>query len=225
MTDRLCVYALVSGSAGTLRATGIAGERLRQVRVAGVEVVVGVMPRPPRLHAAALRRYDRVMRELMETHSSVLPARFGTCADSPDELARAVRDRREAIRRSLRLVRNRAQMTLRLFTPAEDPIEARPAFRLESEREYGPTQGTEYLRTRARELQIPAAAPLRAAVRKWVRAERVERHEGSRLAGSIYHLIPRGAAPAYRRAMERAALRAGLTTVVSGPWPPYAFTE
>jgi len=41
----------------------------------------------------------------------------------------------------------------------------------------------------------------------------------------MYHLIARGAVPAYRRAIERAALDADLTTVVSGPWPPYAFTE
>jgi hypothetical protein len=74
-------------------------------------------------------------------------------------------------------------------------------------------------------MQIPGAEPLRTAVARWVRAERVERLDRGRLAGSLYHLIPRGGASAYRRAIERAALEAGVTMVVSGPWPPYAFAE
>jgi hypothetical protein len=74
-------------------------------------------------------------------------------------------------------------------------------------------------------LQIPGAEPLRAAAARWVRAERRERHDRGRLVGSLYHLIARRSAGPYRRAIERAALDAGLTTIVSGPWPPYAFTE
>jgi hypothetical protein len=74
-------------------------------------------------------------------------------------------------------------------------------------------------------MHIPGSDPLRDAVARWVRAERVERHDRGRLAGSLYHLIPRGAADGYRRAIERAAVDAGLTTVVSGPWPPYAFAD
>jgi hypothetical protein len=74
-------------------------------------------------------------------------------------------------------------------------------------------------------MQIPGSEPLRAAVKKWVRAERVERHDRGRLAGSIYHLVPRGAAVAYRTSLQRAALAADITVVVSGPWPPYAFAD
>ena len=83
--------------------------------------------------------------------------------------------------------------------------------------------GRQFLQRRAVELQIPGAEPLCAAVRKWVRAERIERHDRGRLTGSMYHLIPRGAPAAYRGALQRAALTADLTIVVSGPWPPYAF--
>lgn len=74
-------------------------------------------------------------------------------------------------------------------------------------------------------MQIPGSEPLRAAVKKWVRAERVERHDRGRLAGSIYHLVPRGAAAAYRTTLQRAALAADIMVVVSGPWPPYAFAD
>jgi len=43
--------------------------------------------------------------------------------------------------------------------------------------------------------------------------------------GSVYHLVPRASAGVYRRALEAAARDAGLRVVVSGPWPPYAFSS
>jgi hypothetical protein len=226
------VYAVVSGASGPLRSDGAAGERLRRVRVSGLDLVIGLLPRLPRPTPAALTRYDAAVRRLMDTHGSVLPARYGTCAATLEELTATTLDRREALRRSLRLVRHRVQMTVRVFGPGSDrgrtgvrprsdpgPTLVRPR----SECEYGPTQGRQFLQRRAAELQIPGSEALRVAVRKWVRAERAERHDRGRLAGSMYHLVPRGAAPAYRTALQRAALAAGLTIIVSGPWPPYAF--
>ena len=220
MPERVCVYAVVSGATGPLRAEGAAGERLRRVRVVGLDLVIGVVPRPPRTTTAALKRYDAAVRRLMATHGSVLPARYGTCAATLEELALATRDRREALRRSLHLVRHRVQMTVRVFTRA-GPV-ARP-FAAAVEYGGGTAEGRQYLHRRAAELQVPGTEPLRDAVKRYVRAERSIRHEGGQLAGSIYHLVPRAAAPAYRVALERAALAAGLTVVVSGPWPPYAF--
>ena len=217
------MYAVVSGAGGPLRGEGAMGERLRRVRVAGLDLVIGSVPRVPRPTAAALRRYDAAVRRLMATHGSVLPARHGTCAATLDELTLTVHDRRDALRRSLRLVRHRVQMTVRVFAPGSGSVQSR--FRVGSEYGDGATQGRQYLQRRAAELQVPGSEPLRAAVRKWVRAERTERQDKGRLAGSLYHLIPRGAAPAYRTALQRAALAAGLTVVVSGPWPPYAFAD
>jgi hypothetical protein len=96
-----------------------------------------------------------------------------------------------------------------LSGPRGEPGKARPT-------------GTAYLKARAAERDVPEFAPVRAVVRRWVRDERVEKR--GRLA-SVYHLVPRGAAPAYRRALEAAAAAAGLRIVVSGPWPPYAFSS
>ena len=243
MADQVCVYAVVSGGPGALRVTGVSGERLRRARVAGVDLVIGRLARVPPPTAAALTRYDRAVRALMATHGSLLPARYGTCAATLDELAPTLRARREAVRRSLRLVRQRAQMTVRIFHGSEparglargplaassQPARRAPAARSQSARSALATssggQGRQYLQQRAAEMHIPGAEPLRTAVARWVRAERVERLDRGRLAGSLYHLIPRGAAGAYRCAIERAALDAGLTMVVSGPWPPYAFAE
>jgi hypothetical protein len=229
VAERVCAYAVAAGRLKPLRLRGVAAEPLRAVPVGGIELVVGLVPRAPRAAAATLRRYDEVMRRLMDVYASVLPARFGTCAASVEQLAESVRDRRVAFRRNLRLVRNRVQMTVRLFRsefgvgPGSD--RGRTRVRPRSEYEYEATQGTQYLQQRAEELRIPEADLLRRAVARRVRAERMERYAEGRLAGSVYHLVARGAVPAYRRAIERAALDAGLTTIVSGPWPPYAFTE
>jgi hypothetical protein len=230
VAEYVCVYAVVSGASGPLRGDGASGERLRRVRVSGLDLVIGLVPRMPRPTAATLTRYDAAVRRLMETHGSVLPARYGTCAATLEELAATTLDRRDALRRALRLVRHRVQMTVRVFgsgsTPSRlrvEPESSQSRVRVDSEYGDGATQGRQFLQRRAAELQIPAAEPLRVAVKKWVRAERTERHDRGRLAGSMYHLVPRGAAPAYRSALQRAALAADVTIVVSGPWPPYAF--
>jgi hypothetical protein len=63
---------------------------------------------------------------------------------------------------------------------------------------------------------------LRRALASLVRAERIERHSEPGLLASVYHLIDRGAAPAYARAIEETRLE-GLRVAVSGPWPAWSF--
>ena len=251
----VCVYAFVSRSDRRPGVVGLEGERLRRVRAGGVDVIVGSLSRRPAPRTATLRRYDAIERSLAARHPAVLPARFGTCVDDLADLVLLIRGQAAAIRKALRLVRHRVQMTTRLFAdegqtgvgpgsdrgqtrvrsgsdqgqtgvkPGSDqgPTGVRPG----SDHEYGATQGTEYLRTRAadarRQRELPEFAPLGAAVRRWVKAERMERQDRGRLIGSVYHLIPRSAVAAYQRSLERAALDAGRTTIVSGPWPAYAF--
>jgi hypothetical protein len=87
-----------------------------------------------------------------------------------------------------------------------------------------PGFGAAYLRRRAyaaRQRAIPGFEGVRAAAHRWVRAELIERKAG---VVSVYHLVPRASAAAYRRAVERAAAASGLRVAVSGPWAPYAFT-
>lgn len=226
VADRVCLYALVAGAGRPVRAAGIGGERLRTVDVGGVRAVIGTVARAPKPSLAAMRRYDDIERAVMKAYGSMLPARFGTCAATVDELARAIRDRRLHIRRNLRLVQNRVQMTVRLMARPVTRSESSPSqLRAGSEHGDGTTQGTRYLQQRVAETRIPGADPLRAAVARWVRAERTERQSSGPLAGTLYHLVPRSAVPAYCRAVGRTAAEGGLTILVSGPWPPYAFSE
>ena len=166
---------------------------------------------------ANLRRYDRVMRELAARFPAILPARFGPAVDE-DELMFILSSRRESLTRALAMVRGRVQMTIRVLPRggAEDRAIAQAR-----EERAGAMTGRDYLAGKVRAARAVAGfEPVRAAVTRWVRDERVERRGG---VSSVYHLIPRASAGAYRRAVQASAASAGLRLTVSGPWPPYAF--
>ena len=239
----LCVYAVIASNGGRPGTTGLAGERLRAVSVGSLSAIVGEIGRPPRPTEASLRKYDRVISRLAGRSSAILPARYGTVFRDLDELSLMLGSRQQPLRRQLQVVRNRVQMTIRLVVPegadppvgpatpphrgsaAGTPVSGRPG-EPDRVRPTRATSGAAYLRERvaaaARSREIPGFDPVRAAVRRWVREERVERHNA---VASVYHLIPQGSVDQYRRAVERAARAAGLRLVISGPWPPYAFAS
>ena len=190
---------------------GIAGEPLQAIHVGRFDAIVGRVRATPKPTDRNLRRYGDTMSVLWRRTPALLPARFGTSARDAADLRAIVRAREHAIRRRLRAVRHRSQMTIRLVTTDSDP----PATIERS-------SGTSYLRSRQHEQAVPAFAPLRAAVRRWVREERVESRPG---VASIYHLVPRGSVERYRSALERAAQLAGVRMIASGPFPPYAFAD
>ena len=212
----MIVYAVVASRRGPVSFNLRNGRRFHIVREAAVAAVVTVRPALSPT-PANLRRYDRAMQELAKKFSAILPVRFGTRMEE-DELRFVLSSRRRPLARALAHVRRRVQMTVRVMRRPTVP-ERRP----ESEIPY-PLTGQDYLRHRARAAAaartVPGFEPVRNAVRRWVRDERVE-HRGG--VSSVYHLVPRTSADAYRRAVQRSAVAAGLTVIVSGPWPPYAF--
>lgn len=217
----VCVYALLSGSADLPRRTGAGGERLDTLTAGSVTAVFGRLSRVRAPTVSNLRAYDRVVRALAAHAPAILPARYGTSAADEDELRFILRSRQVSLRRALASVRNRVQMTVRIAATSHEPtpgVSRVPDRRRET--------GTGYLRARAadaaRERHVPHLEPVQTAVRRWVRAARVEKRDG---VISVYHLIPRRSVEAYRSALEDAAGRAGLRLRLSGPWPPYAFAD
>jgi hypothetical protein len=97
-------------------------------------------------------------------------------------------------------------MTLRVFGAQPEPDRS---------------SGTAFLQSRRRERALVDLDPLREALRALVHAERVETHEGTDLRASVYHLIRRGTAPDYLRAVQSVSLDVKL--VPSGPWPAWSF--
>jgi hypothetical protein len=194
------------------------GGRLRVVRERAVAAVVTNRMERSAPTAGNLRRYDRLMRELAERFPAILPVRFGTRM-AEDELKSVLVARRRALALGLAHVRKRAQMTVRLVRHA-----TRQPAAPEHRHTTAPLTGRDYLRSRARAAAerraVPGFEPVRDAVARWVRDERVEHRAG---VSSIYHLIPRASAAAYRHAAQASAASSGITAIVSGPWPPYAF--
>jgi hypothetical protein len=217
------VYAVAPVLRGRLATTGLAGERVKAVAVGSIAAFVGEMPRVPRPDESHLREYDRVLKALSRRSAALLPARYGTTVSDEDELHLILRSRQASLRRQLKNVRNRVQMTLRI--PGVDPPVAR-IFQVRPTRSTKPDSGAEYLRSRAHEAaqarDIPQLRPLRASVRRWVKGERVEQRGA---IATAYHLVPRGSVDAYRRALARRAAEAGVRIVITGPWPPYAFAD
>ena len=210
----MTVLAIVAsrGAPQSLRSRD--GGRLRVVRERAVAAVVTNRMERSAPTATNLRRYDRLMRELAERFPAILPVRFGTRM-AEDELKSVLVSRRRALALGLAHVRQRAQMTVRVVQH-------------HAASEHGPTEapltGRDYLRSRARAAAarraVPGFEPVRNAVARWVRDERVEHRAG---VSSVYHLSPRASAAAYQHAVQTAAASSGLTAIVTGPWPPYAF--
>lgn len=232
----VCVYALVSPAPARLRLTGMAGEPLRVVTANRIGAVVGGMRRAPAPSIRNLRRYAAVVEAIAAEAPAILPARFATTVTGDEELAVILASRGATLRRRLRAVRGRCQVTIRLLSPLsesesesdEAPLASRSAMagRTRPRLAHGATQGAQYLRRMAAlaasARAIPGFAPIRAAVRRFVKDERVEKRAG---IVTVNHLIPRAAAPRYLAAVERAATANHLRLMVSGPVAPYAFAD
>jgi len=228
------VYALAEGGLGRIGIRGIAGEALRAVRVGAIDAVIGRVSRIPRPTERNLRRHGRVVSALWRRTPALLPARFGTAVGDVAELEAIVGARQKTLRRTLRSVRHRAQMTVRMLSGSgtrDSGLGTRDSGRgrISSPGSRVPdpgSRGRSYLHARVATAQrardVPGFAACRHAVKAWVRAERVEKR--GRVA-TIYHLVPRGSAGRYRAALERAAAGAQVRMLVSGPWPPYAFAD
>ena len=229
----ICVYALVRPAPAHLNLTGVRGERLRVITVHDVSAVVGEMRRAAAPSVRNLRRYAAVIEALAVRTPAILPARFATTVVDGEELRFVLTSRNATLRRRLRAVRSRRQMTLRLLAVSDsewddDPLASRSdiAGRIRLRLANGATQGTQYLQRRKamadQARAIPGFEPVRAAVRRFVKDERVEKRAG---VVTVNHLVPRTAVEHYAAAVQRAALDNGLRLMVSGPWAPYAFAD
>jgi hypothetical protein len=218
----ICVYAIAPRPSGPIRTRGVAGETLKAIPVGRLDIIVGQVRAIPPPTAANLRRYDRMMSALWRRMPALLPARFGTAARDLDDVHGIVGPREQALRRRLRVVRGRAQMTVRIVQGSGIGDRGSRIGRSPIPAPRSPTRGRAYLRARQREHAVPAFDPLRARVRRWVKEERMERRGN---VASIYHLIPVGSVDRYQAALDAAARDAAVRIIVSGPWPPYAFAD
>jgi hypothetical protein len=221
------LYAVIGEIPRAALGTGIFGEPLEVVE-AGLFAVIGRLSGVPVPDEPSLRAHDAAVRRIAKSVDAVLPARFGCVPPGDLELRRLLELRREVLERALELVAGAEQMTLRAFVerPTEPPKRSTPS---RGASRIGP--GTKYLRDRARDLEASRRAldPLRKAVGRWVRAERIDdplprASRDAPLIASAHHLVAREKVRQYRDALVRAAHRnPSLRAFGSGPSPAYAF--
>ena len=204
------VYAMTTAPLPSLVRVGETA--LRAHTVGPVAVLLASPDHAPTSLVDALRRQHDIVLALSNRFDPVLPVRFGTRMTFAG-IVHAVRSSGEQLRQALEHVRGRQQMTVRLIGPP-----GRPG------RQIGATSGTEYLqRQRALHTVPPEAAPLMAAVERFVVDARVQPGRAG-IRASVYHLVERSAATPYRRAAAAAVPSLlPLRATVTGPWPVFAF--
>lgn len=218
------VYALVDprGAGGQRRKNGsrlirVGGRRIEVISVGDVHAVVEQLDDPPVVSEQSLRSQHQLVVALGQRFDAILPVRFGAAIERA-ELERLLSVRQGTLRRALDTVRGCEQMTVRIFgAEAFRPAATGPK-----------VTGTAYLSSRRRAARVvvpPAGARIRRAVKPMIARERIDPGRG-RVRATLHHLIRRGYATEYKAVVRRSL--AEVTTpddvVVSGPWPPFAFT-
>ena len=207
----LYVYALAArGLAPRLR---MHGRTLHVLPIGPADVVVERRRSAPELSAESLQQQHAIVVDLAERVDALLPARFGSSL--PEAALRSTIESRAAeIDAALAHVRNRAQMTIRVFG---EPIASAAA-------DGPPTTGTAFLEMRRRaHASPPEVAVIRTAIGDRADDERIE--PGARgVRVTVFHLVARDRVADYRVAASRLpSLLAPHHVTVSGPWPPFAF--
>lgn len=209
----LYVYAILGAPIAPPR---VAGGRIEIVEAGPFFVAVERRPRAPKLSERALRRQHAIVTRIARAADAVLPVRFGTLVPA-SELEGLLGTRAQALRRALRAVRGRVQMTVRFFGPPAARRAIPP-----------PASGRDYLLARAaaaRAVLPPPAVAVRAAVRALADGESIDPGRGG-VRVSLHHLVRRERAARYVVRVEEAL--AGCApepkAAISGPWPPFAFT-
>lgn len=189
-----------------------ASRAFRSVKIAsGLYAVCETRDEPPPPTDDELRLQHAAVIALSRRVEALLPARFGSLIDRA-ALARMFDGHLEQIREALDDVRSRVQMTVRVL--GRRPPSASPAAN---------ASGRDYLTARHRALEPPlppAAAKVLEQLEPLVVRSRRE-HGGGQLLATVYHLVNAKDVARYKRAAR------GVTAarvVVTGPWPPFAFT-
>ena len=211
----LYVYGFVTASKKSAGQLTVDGHRIELLSIAGFEVAVERLDQRPAVSESALLLQHAIVTGLARRFDAVLPARFGSLV-ALEDLERIVALRTADLRKALRKVRGRAQMTLRIVT---SPAVAAPAPSVEK-----PASGTAYLASRRAALsgtRPPAAKALTRGIGRLVHDERIETTDSGRT--SIFHLIDSADVREYREAIKRVRLPEGERVSVTGPFPPFAF--
>jgi Gas vesicle synthesis protein GvpL/GvpF len=171
-----------------------------------VAFVQNGVDQPPKPDEDALRGHDDAVAALM-ADGPVLPVRFGTVLKREEDLDELLKERESELRARLAHVSGRVEMGVRVTW--RDPHPARPR------------TGRDFMQAKLE--RVRAARRAADALHPLLQELSVD---------SVLQLNPRedtafaGAYLVEKRDIERFAERANsAAAVVTGPWPPYSFSE
>ena len=176
---------------------------LRIVPAAGLGVVVSAAVEDEVVDAEALWRREALIEELMHQRA-LLPVRYGTRVEDDDAAAAAIAGRGEALAAALRRVRGAVELSVRVLI----------------RREHGEQGPGEQLQARALDERAAAAMHQRLAAAARDQARQV----GPELLRAAY-LVDRAHVDGFVALVrELQDEYPELSTICTGPWPPYSFS-
>jgi hypothetical protein len=225
---RLYVYCLADAINALPSLSGISGARVDLIKVEDFSLLVSEFKgdaAPPVTRENALAHAAVVGSVLNET--TPLPFRFGT-VPTEEQLRSYITSHRDALEPKLAQVRGCVEMSVKIISNPENTD-----LEVVDESTQGP--GARFLKEKQRELlgserrgeeakQI--AAWLKSQVEIYVRQEEVGLCPTEKLIVAAAHLVSREQVAEYRgRLTEARKTRPELHFLVSGPWPPYTFSN
>jgi hypothetical protein len=160
-------------------------------------------------------RHGRVLEQLLESATAVLPVRFGERFPSVEALESVVAARRRELEIALAKVDGCVELAVRVARGTDDSAPPRSG-------------GRDYMRSRLRVISEDAAlvSSLDGALRAHARATTVAQRPASTLLHDASYLVDRRAVAEFAAAVDRyAAWYPELAVVCTGPWPPASFAE
>jgi hypothetical protein len=165
-----------------------------------------------------LMAHERVVEDLM-ARGAVLPLRFGTTLGGEEELAGSLESRHDELVRALERVQGRVELGLRVV----------PAHAASGEsRERGERSGRAYMleRLERHRRSEAVAAELHEPLAAGARASRLRAQPAPPAILVAAYLVDRDDVDRFRaQADALAAARDDVDVTVTGPWPPYSFSD
>lgn len=230
----LYLYAVVSSATPEPEARGVHGAPVRARAFGGLAFWCSELDAVPPPSVENVRSHHAVVQAAFRSGDTPLPLRYGQWLPDEASLQAHAAERGDELARLLGRVAGAAEYGVRVALPEEHGVREvpEPAGRVPTG---GESTGTAYLRALARrtagqrrreETGADVLAALRRATGDIVRAERVEPGLGPHGVLAVSHLVARADEEEYRaRVRDVRARLHDLRFLVTGPWPPYSFSQ
>lgn len=231
MTETYAVYCIVdSDQPAPAGVAGLHAATVMNLPYRGIGAAVSALTGPVGDVAAGAVEHEAVVERFMEAHA-VLPTRFPTILGSADAVVSMMARHYDSFNEGLCRLRGRVEFGVRVLWP-DRALTGRDH---PHDRKGPATSGRQYMQERYRQYRDRKARREQAdqwgeildkSLGQWVAARKAGDLVTERLAFDGVYLVDVAKQGDFRRAFaDLAGADPGLKYLLSGPWPPYSFTE